>query len=79
MYSELKICKMFYKKKGKINIDERVMKSLKKTYARKSSIPNFTQKPDGSKKHTRKSKINRMINTLIIAIIFDLDNTLVKS
>lgn len=53
------------------------MRQLKKTYCRKNTIDNFTYNEETMKKHTRKSILTHLFN--YIAIVFDLDNTLIKT
>ncbi|CDW71955.1 UNKNOWN [Stylonychia lemnae] len=66
-YTEYKVCKGYFKRKARLSLDDKTAKTFKKVFQRRPSVPNFTQKPDGTKKHTRKT------------LVFDLDNTLIKS
>ena len=56
-YNEYKVCRTYYKKKSRLGFDEKTLKNFKKFYMRKANVPQYTIRADGSKKHTRKSKL----------------------
>ena len=57
-YSDYKLCKAYFKRKAAtLNLEDKAMRHLRKTYMRKSIVNNFTVNPETQKKHTRKSKV----------------------
>lgn len=79
-YNEYKMCKAYIKRRNKkLCFSDKQMRTLKKQYMRNvKEVPNYIKNPETTKKHTRKSK-HSLIFILSIALVFDLDNTLIKT